>query len=72
MRLFEDKSFAVLRIIFGLVWLIDAAFKWSPAFVNNLTSYLTMGAEGQPALMQIWTHFWVRWRRDVARHLVDG
>jgi uncharacterized membrane protein YphA (DoxX/SURF4 family) len=55
----EDRSFAILRIVFGAVWLIDASFKWSPAFINNLTSYLTEGAQGQPALVQAWIHLWV-------------
>lgn len=59
MRPTEDRSFAVLRIAFGAVWLIDAAFKWQPAFINNLTSYLQEGAQGQPAAVQAWVHFWI-------------
>ncbi len=56
----EDKSFAILRITFGLIWLIDASFKWSPTFINNFTDYLTQGAQGQPALVQAWIDLWVR------------
>ncbi len=56
----EDRSFAILRIIFGAVWLIDASFKWNPAFLNNLTDYLTGGAQGQPALVQAWIELWVK------------
>lgn len=59
MRSLEDKSFAVLRIIFGFVWAIDAYFKWQPAFINNLTDYLTEGAHDQPALVQGWINLWV-------------
>jgi len=55
----EDRSFAILRIIFGAVWLVDASFKWSPAFLNNFTDYLMEGAQGQPALVQAWIHLWV-------------
>ena len=55
----QDKSFAVLRVIFGGVWLIDASFKWSPAFINSFTDYLNQGAEGQPALVQAWINLWV-------------
>lgn len=55
----EDKSFAVLRIIFGGVWLIDASFKWNPAFIANVTDYLSEGAQNQPALVQAWIHLWV-------------
>ena len=56
----EDKSFAILRIIFGGVWLIDASFKWNSAFLDNFTSYLTGGAEGQSALVRAWIHLWVQ------------
>lgn len=59
MPTFEDKSFAVLRIIFGFVWLIDASFKWTPAFINNFTNYLVNGAQGQPAVVQAWIGFWI-------------
>lgn len=60
MNKMEDRSFAVLRIIFGAVWLIDASFKWNPAFLNNFTDYLTSGAQGQPALVQAWIDLWVK------------
>ena len=56
----EDRSFAVLRIVFGFVWLIDAFFKWNPAFINNLTSYLAEGAQGQPSLVQAWIQLWIQ------------
>ena len=56
----EDKSFAILRILAGVVWLIDAASKLSPAFFSNFTSYLAHGAAGQPALVQAWVDLWVR------------
>ncbi len=29
----------VLRIAFGLVWAVDARFKWQPDFINNFTDY---------------------------------
>ncbi len=54
-----EKSFAVLRIVFGFVWAIDAYFKWQPAFINNFTHYLTDGAQGQPILVQDWINLWV-------------
>lgn len=56
----EDRSFAVLRIIFGFVWLIDAYFKWNSAFSNNFTSYLTDVVPGQPALVQSWINLWIK------------
>lgn len=48
----------VLRIVFGLVWGIDAWFKWQPAFVNNLTAYVTGDLKGQPGAVRAWIHFW--------------
>lgn len=48
----------VLRIVFGLVWAIDAWFKWEPAFINNVTAYITGDLTGQPAIVQGWIHFW--------------
>lgn len=56
----EDRSFAVLRIVFGVVWLVDASFKWSPTFINNFTDYIAEGAQNQPALVQAWVDLWVK------------
>lgn len=53
------KGFGVLRILFGLVWTIDAFFKWQPAFHTSLDTYLAEGAEGQPAAVQAWIGFWI-------------
>jgi uncharacterized membrane protein YphA (DoxX/SURF4 family) len=56
----QNKSFAILRIIFGFVWLVDASFKWNPAFINNLTDYLAQGAQNQPAIVQAWVNMWIK------------
>lgn len=53
------KALGGLRIVFGLVWLIDAYFKWLPGFHDNLDKYLEEGAEGQPAIVQAWINLWV-------------
>jgi thiosulfate dehydrogenase [quinone] large subunit len=47
------------RIAFGLVWAIDAIFKWQPAFQTGFVSYLTGGLTGQPALVKTWIGFWI-------------
>ncbi len=49
----------LLRIAFGLVWAIDAWFKWQPDFINNFTSYLTGAQQDQPAWVQGWIGFWI-------------
>ncbi len=53
------KGFALLRIFFGIVWLIDAYFKWQPSFQTNFISYVTGGLDGQPVFIQTWIHFWI-------------
>ncbi len=58
-RLIHAKSVGVIRILFGVVWLIDAQFKWRPSFLNAFTSYLTGALDGQSALVQGWIHLWI-------------
>lgn len=53
------KGIAVLRIVFGFVWLIDAWFKWQPDFIDSFSSYLTGSLDGQPGWVQSWIHFWI-------------
>lgn len=53
------KGMGILRIVFGLVWAIDAWFKWQPDFIHNFESYLTGSLDGQPAAVQAWIHFWI-------------
>lgn len=52
-------AIGVLRIIFGIVWGIDAWFKWQPSFRDNFTSYLTGAQDGQPWPIHHWIGFWV-------------
>jgi nitrite reductase (NO-forming) len=52
-------AIAFMRIAFGLVWAIDAYFKWQPAFANNFVSYLQETYSGQPALIQSWLNIWI-------------
>jgi uncharacterized membrane protein YphA (DoxX/SURF4 family) len=54
------KGMGILRIIFGLVWAVDAWFKWQPDFIHNFESYLTGAVEGQPPVVHGWVDFWVR------------
>jgi uncharacterized membrane protein YphA (DoxX/SURF4 family) len=53
----------LLRLTFGLVWLIDAYLKWQPAFISAYASNVAEGAKGQPSWLRPWFRFW--------RHLVD-
>ena len=53
------RGIGLLRIVFGLVWAVDAWFKWQPAFINGLHDYLTEPLEGQPPAVQSWINFWM-------------
>ena len=53
------KWMGILRIVFGLVWAVDAWFKWQPDFINNFSSYLTGTLDGQPGWVQGWINFWI-------------
>jgi len=48
-----------LRAAFGLVWAIDAYFKWQPDFFNNYLSYVTDIVNGQPQWLLPWFNAWV-------------
>lgn len=47
---------AVIRIIFGFVWLIDGSLKFASGFVDSFPSLIK--TEGQPAWLQPWFSFW--------------
>jgi nitrite reductase (NO-forming) len=52
------KHVAILRIVFGVIWGIDAVFKWQPAFINGFSGIITSAAQGQPGWLSPWFSFW--------------
>ena len=48
------KSF--MRIILGVVWLIDGSLKFQPGFVDSFSGLIKTA--GQPAWIQPWFNFW--------------
>jgi thiosulfate dehydrogenase [quinone] large subunit len=52
------NGIGLLRILFGIVWGIDAWFKWQPDFINNFTTYLNGAQDGQPWPIHHWIVFW--------------
>lgn len=44
---------AALRIAFGLIWAVDASFKWRPAFLASYLAQVKGAASGQPSWL-IW------------------
>jgi thiosulfate dehydrogenase (quinone) large subunit len=53
------KHVAVLRIVFGVVWAIDATFKWLPSFRSGFFGQITSAAQGQPRWLAPWFNFWI-------------
>ena len=53
------KGIGLLRILFGIIWGIDAWFKWQPDFINNFSTYLSGAQDGQPLLVHHWIGFWI-------------
>jgi thiosulfate dehydrogenase (quinone) large subunit len=53
------RGIGIVRIIFGLIWAIDAWFKWQPGFLDTITSLLNDKLKGQPPAMQAWLTFWI-------------
>jgi len=52
------QGIGVLRIAFGIVWAIDASFKWAPDFIIGFSGTLTGALDGQPAWIQAWIKLW--------------
>lgn len=53
-----SSRLVVLRIGFGVVWAIDAYFKWQPSFVSMFTQYVTKAGQNQPGWLSPWFRFW--------------
>jgi thiosulfate dehydrogenase [quinone] large subunit len=53
------QAFGILRVVFGLVWAVDATFKWLPDFQNGFVTYLTGALDGQPIWVTAWIGFWI-------------
>src|SRR5689334_22679106 len=56
--LWRARAIALLRIAFGLIWAIDAWFKWQPGFIGSFTDQITKAKQDQPQGVQSWLSFW--------------
>ncbi|QXL83695.1 multicopper oxidase domain-containing protein [Comamonas sp. NLF-1-9] len=52
-------STAALRVAFGIIWIVNAAFTWMPSFADNYAGYLRNAADGQPAWSAWWFDTWI-------------
>jgi uncharacterized membrane protein YphA (DoxX/SURF4 family) len=48
----------VVPVFFGLIWAIDAYFKWLPDFQHNFMKTVQAGAASQPGWLRPWYQFW--------------
>lgn len=52
------KRVAAVRIVFGLIFAIDAYLKWRPGFASSFTGQVSGAAQGQPGWLLPWFHLW--------------
>jgi nitrite reductase (NO-forming) len=48
-----------VELVFGIIWLTDASFKFQPSFGSSFTTLISQAAAGQPAWLQGWYSFWI-------------
>lgn len=54
------RVIALLRIVFGLVWAVDATLKWLPSFADaTFLSTLRDARDGQPGPIRAWITVWL-------------
>lgn len=47
-----------MRVIFGIVWAIDGAFKFQPGMPESIVGQISEVAQGQPSWLAPWFTFW--------------
>ena len=52
------KHVAILRIVFGFMWAVDASFKWRSTFRDNFLSHIQSAGQGQAGWLHGWFNFW--------------
>jgi uncharacterized membrane protein YphA (DoxX/SURF4 family) len=49
----------IVRLLFGVIFGIDATLKWLPGYRNTYVDQLKSAASGQPSWLHGWFHFWI-------------
>jgi thiosulfate dehydrogenase [quinone] large subunit len=57
MRLHRNPA-SLLRVLFGVVWLVDAFFKWQPGFRDSFAAMLQGMVSSEPGIVKPWFQFW--------------
>jgi thiosulfate dehydrogenase (quinone) large subunit len=58
MTRFNRRPVTVLRVLFGVVWLVDAFFKWQPGFRDSFAAMIQGMVSSQPGIIRPWFQFW--------------
>ncbi|MEO8747615.1 MAG: multicopper oxidase domain-containing protein [Rhodanobacter sp.] len=48
-----------LRVAFGIIWVVNAAFTWTSQFADHYVGYLHNAAQGQAAWSAFWFDAWI-------------
>jgi thiosulfate dehydrogenase [quinone] large subunit len=54
----RERGVGLMRIIFGLVYVVAATLKWQPQFQNTFVQQISAASDGQAAPIQAWITFW--------------
>jgi thiosulfate dehydrogenase (quinone) large subunit len=54
----KERGVGIVRITFGLVWVVAATLSWLPQFQNTFVAQVAVAKAGQPAFIQGWISFW--------------
>ena len=55
---FNRTPATFLRVLFGMVWLVDAFFKWQPGFRTGFAAMIQGMVSSQPGVIRPWFQFW--------------
>lgn len=53
-----DSLKTAMRVIFGVVWAVDGAFKFQPGMADALPGMVQDAGTGQPSWLAPWFQFW--------------
>ena len=54
----RERGVGLMRILFGLVYVVAATLKWQPQFQNTFVQQISAVSDGEPAPIQTWISFW--------------
>jgi thiosulfate dehydrogenase [quinone] large subunit len=57
---FASRRIAIIRILFGIIWTVDAAFKFEKAFYDGILQSVKAADSGEPKWLNHWFNIWYR------------